>query len=127
MSQDAALINKQSNAEHINCSKIIRVGKLIFLSHELPVDKKTGELVKDDFKKAAKVCMDNLCAAMEAEGVKLDNIISTTVYIQNEDNKNTLEEIISSYFSGKPPVKNIVQGDLQGDFPLKIDAVAIVR
>jgi 2-iminobutanoate/2-iminopropanoate deaminase len=126
MGQNAAFSDNQSNVNN-QSSKVIRVGKLLFLSHELPVDKNTGELIKDDFKKAAKVCMDNLCAVMEAEGVKLENIISTTVYIQNEENKSTLDEIISSYFSGKPPVKNIVEGNLHGDFPLKIDAVAIVR
>jgi 2-iminobutanoate/2-iminopropanoate deaminase len=113
-----------SNSMH---SIIIRVGKLLFISHELPLDPATGELITDDFEKAVKVCLENLRTDIESLGTKVDNIISTTLYVNDHEKVNKLEQFFIEQFGNKPPAKKIIEGEVEGNLPIRIDAVAIVR
>ena len=73
--------------------KIIRVGKLLFIS----------------------------------QGTKTENIVSTTVYLKNHDELNTLDEFFKEFFGNKPPAKKIIRDQAEDNIPILIDAVAIVR
>lgn len=126
MKEKEITMDKHCNKESVH-SKITRVGKLLFISHELPLDPETGQLVRDDFTKAVKVCMENLRADLEAEGTRADNIVSTTVYVKKQDQINLLEEFFTSFFGSHPPAKKIVEGEVEDNVPILIDAVAIVR
>lgn len=125
--KDNEVIMKENCSNDSKRSIIIRVGKLLFISHELPLDPVTGELITDDFLKAARVCMANLRADIESLGTKIDNIVSTTFYISDHEKINSLEEFFTEQFGSKPPARKIVKGQVEGNIPIRIDAVAIVR
>lgn len=126
MKENEVIMKEKCGNDSTN-SIIIRVGKLLFISHELPLDPVTGELITDDFQKAAKACMQNLRDDIESLGSKIDNIVSTTVYINDSEKIDTLEEFFAEQFGNKPPAKKIIKGQVEGNIPIRIDAVAIVR
>lgn len=123
----AEIISEENTAKNPIHSIITRVGKLLFISHELPLDPVTGELITDDFERALKVCMENLRTDIESLGTKIDNIVSTTLYVNNHEKLSILEEFFSQCFGNKPPIKKIIEGKVDGNIPIRIDAVAIVR
>jgi Putative translation initiation inhibitor, yjgF family len=126
MKHDYVIIDNKYN-KSIKHSKVVRVGKLLLISGEIPLDSQTGELEFNDFEKAAKLCIQNLFSDVKSEGTNIENIVSTTIYLKDKTYINTLNEVYDFYFNGNPPVKKIVEGKSKTNLPLEIDALAIVR
>lgn len=126
MKHEYVVMSKQYT-KSLDQAKVIRVGKLLFISRETSYDRQANEIIGDDFKKAAKVCIENLCTDVQKEGINVESIVSTTVYLKSQEHINTLEELYSLYFGEKPPAKKVVEGRLQGNVLIEMDAIAIVR
>lgn len=126
MRHNYVIMDKQ-HRESIEHSKVLRVGKLLFITRELPYDLERGVMITEDFAKAASLCIQNLCTDVVSQGTTVDNIVSTTVYVSNREHISTVDELFDFYFKGNPPGKKIVEGKLRMNVPIEIDAVAIVR
>src|SRR5206468_3597354 len=64
-------------------SQAIRSGELVFLSGQIPLDPKTGELVTGDIAKETERVLDNLAAVLKAAGCGFADVVRTTIYLTN--------------------------------------------
>lgn len=62
-------------------SQAIRSGDLVFLSGQIPLDPKTGEMVTGDMETLTNRVLDNLAAVLEAAGCSFADVVRTTIYL----------------------------------------------
>jgi len=108
-------------------SQAICANGFIFVSGQLPVDPKTGELVKGDVKAAVKMSIKNVKSILEAAGSSLDNVVKTTVYLKSMDDFEAMNEVYASHFTGNYPARVCFSvKSLPRDAEVEIEAIATV-
>ena len=100
---------------------------MAFLSGQIPLDPATGQLVEGDIAAQTTRVLENLKAVLEACGSGLDQVVKTTVYIQDMGEFAKMNEVYGQYFSQNPPARSTIEAArLPRDVRVEIDAIAIV-
>ena len=79
-------------------SQAIRVGGLIFLSGQIPLDPETGELVAGDIEAQTRQVLKNLSAVLEAAGASLDDVVRTTIYLTDLADFAVVNRVYGEHF-----------------------------
>ncbi|HEY8362685.1 MAG TPA: RidA family protein [Tissierellaceae bacterium] len=108
-------------------SQGVRAGNIIFTSGQLPMDPKTGELLKGDIKRETRLCLENIKAILEAEGATIENIAKVTVFVTDINNFGAINEEYEEFFNGHKPARSLVQvAQLPKGADIEIEAVAYI-
>jgi len=106
-------------------SPALRVGQLLFMSGQIPIDPKTGQLVTGDAAVHARRALDNLGALLKAAGLSFANVVRTTVFLADMNDFAAVNEVYGSYFSDPKPARVTVQAaKLPREARVEIDAIA---
>jgi reactive intermediate/imine deaminase len=89
-------------------SQAIRAGHTVYLSGQLGLDPKTGNLV-DGIEAQAHQVFKNLRAVASAAGGGLDHMVKLTILMQNLADFAKVNEIMSSYFKEPYPARATYQ------------------
>jgi 2-iminobutanoate/2-iminopropanoate deaminase len=90
-------------------SQAIRCGRFLFCSGQIPLDPKSGQIVTGDIATQTRRVMDNIASILRAEGLTLDSIVKTTVFLTNLSDFQTVNETYGSYFKQAPPARSTVE------------------
>ena len=108
-------------------SQAIRVGNLLFVSGQIPIDPANGEVVAGDIRVQTGQVMKNLTAILAAAGSSLDRVAKTTVYLRDLSEFSAMNEVYAQFFGGEPPARATVQvARLPRDAAIEIDLIAQV-
>jgi len=108
-------------------SQAVRVGNMLFLSGQIPLDPKTGELTASGIKEQTKRALENLKSVVEEAGGTLDDVVKTTVYLADLSQFSGMNEVYSYYFTQDAPARATVQvAALPKGALVEIDAVAML-
>jgi 2-iminobutanoate/2-iminopropanoate deaminase len=109
-------------------SQGVVAGCFLFVSGQVPIDPETGELVKGDFKEAARRALENVKAIVEAAGASLRDVVKVTVYVTDIGRFREFNEVYSQFFDFEPKPARAVIGvaSLPLGAPLEVEAVAYV-
>ena len=106
-------------------SPALRAGQLLFMSGQIPIDPKTGQLVTGDAAACARRVMDNLGALLTAAGLTFNHVVRTTIFLADMNDFAAVNEVYSSYFGDPKPARVTVQAaKLPRDARIEIDAIA---
>jgi 2-iminobutanoate/2-iminopropanoate deaminase len=107
-------------------NQAIRVGDLVFVAGQLGV--KPGDTyVEGDITQQTEQVMRNLSAILEAAGSSLDRLVKTTVYLQDLDDFNAMNDVYARHVGETPPARATVEvAKLPAGGRVEIDAVAHV-
>ena len=101
------------------------VGDLVFTSGQIPLNPESGELVTEISKATVQV-MANLSAVLEAAGSSLEKVIKTTIFLQDLNYFEKVNEIYGDYFKDNLPARSCVQvAKLPKGATIEIEAIAI--
>ena len=107
-------------------SPAVRVDNTIFISGQIPIDPATGLVVQGDFATQVRQCLRNLAAVLKQEGLGLDSVVKTTVFLTDLQNFQELNRIYGPYFTGVKPARSTIQvSRLPLDVAVEIEAIAI--
>ncbi|KAJ49962.1 2-iminobutanoate/2-iminopropanoate deaminase [Clostridium tetanomorphum] len=92
-------------------SQGIAIGDLIFVSGQIPVDPKTGELVTGEDVIVAQThqSLNNIKNILESQGMGFENVIKTTVFITDINDFNKVNSVYAEYFKEPYPARSCVQ------------------
>jgi 2-iminobutanoate/2-iminopropanoate deaminase len=90
-------------------SQAIRSGNFIFCSGQIPLDPNSGEMVGDDIGPQTRQVLDNISGLLKSEGLSLDDVLKTTIFLTDLGNFQIVNEIYGSYFNNQPPARSTVQ------------------
>lgn len=107
-------------------SQAIRFGNLLFVSGQLAVDARTGEIKpKTSTEQQTQVVMENLKAVLDANGMSFDDTLMATVYLRDLKDFQTMNRVYAGYFHRAPPARVTVQvADLARDAKVEIALIA---
>ncbi|SHJ60863.1 RidA family protein [Hespellia stercorisuis] len=89
-------------------SQGIDAGTEVYCSGQLPIDAATGEMGKD-IVEMTKNSLNNLKAILEENGMTMDNVVKTTVFMTDLADFGAMNEVYASYFSAPFPARSAVQ------------------
>lgn len=89
-------------------SQAIKVGDVVFLSGQIPLDPATMEFVDGDFEARARQVFDNLRAVAEAAGGDLNQIVKLTIFLTDLGNFATVNSVMEDYFEQPFPARAAV-------------------
>ena len=96
-------------------SQAIEINNMVFTSGVIPVNPATGEIA-EGVEAQAEQAFENLCHLVEDSGSKVENIVKTTVFIN---------EIYKKYFKEPFPARSCVEvARLPKDVLLEVEAIA---
>lgn len=108
-------------------SQAIQSGDLVFLSGQVPIDPKTGELVVGDISVQTEQVLDNLAAVLAAAGTGFGSVVKTTIYLVDLADFQVVNQAYARRFSAAPPARATVQvSALPKGARVEIDAIARV-
>lgn len=87
-------------------SQAIEVNGMLFLSGMLPIDPATGNIVPGGVKEQTAQIFDNIEAVLAAAGITTDNIVKTTVFLDDMSLFGEMNEVYASRFSGTFPARS---------------------
>lgn len=109
-------------------SQAIHAGDLVFLSGQVPIDPKTGELVTGDIAAQTERVLDNLGAVLAAAGCGFGDVVKTTIYLVDLGDFQAVNQTYAKRFTAAPPARATVQvSALPKGARVEIDAIARMK
>jgi len=109
-------------------SQGIRVGNLLFVSGQIPIDPSTGTLITDtNIGVQTRRVLQNVMAIVEAAGGSAHSIVKTTVFLRDMADFAEMNAAYSLFFSSAPPARSTLQAaKLPRDAAVEIDCIAVI-
>jgi 2-iminobutanoate/2-iminopropanoate deaminase len=86
-------------------SQAVKVGDLLFVSGQIPVDPATGEFNSDDAVEQAGQCLRNIAAIAKAAGADLSATVKTTVLLTDLSQFAEINKVYAGFFSSPFPAR----------------------
>jgi 2-iminobutanoate/2-iminopropanoate deaminase len=109
-------------------SQGIKAGGFLFLSGQIPLVGPTGKLAQGMIKEQTEQVILNIQALLASEGLTLDDVVKSTVFLASMNEFSAMNEIYAKYFTGTPPARSTVEvARLPRDSRVEIEVVAQLR
>ena len=109
-------------------SQGIKSSGFIFTSGQIPLNPKTGLLIKGDFKSETIQVLNNLDEILKDGGSSIELAIKLTVYLVEISDFPLLNEIFDKYFTDNPPARTTIQvAALPMNARIEIDANGLIN
>jgi 2-iminobutanoate/2-iminopropanoate deaminase len=87
-------------------SQAIKAGGFVFVSGQLSLRPGDKELTAGDIGSQTEQVFANLRAILEAAGTSLENLVKTTVFLQNLDDFAGMNEVYAKHVGERPPASS---------------------
>ena len=109
-------------------SQAIQAGNFLFLSGQIPLDPKTGELVKGDIRQQTRQVLENIKGILESQKLGIENVVKSTIFLKDIGNFNQVNEVYATYFPSSPPARSTVEvARLPRNVAIEIEAIALTH
>ena len=109
-------------------AQAVRAGEWLFLSGQIGLDPASGELVAGGVEAEAERVLDNLRAVLAAAGMRVEQVVRTTIYLVDLGDFARVNEIYGRVFTAPFPARATVGvAALPRGARIEIDAIAIGR
>ena len=106
-------------------SQAIKHGSTLYLAGQIAIDPKTNQLNTGSIEDQTRLVLDNLKAVLAANGMTLDDVVATTVFMRDLNDFARMNAVYATYFKDKPPARATVQvARLPRDVAIEISATA---
>ena len=108
-------------------SQAIKANGFVFVSGQLSLRPGDKELSAGDIGAQTEQVFANLRAILESAGTSLDNLVKTTVFLQNLDDFGGMNEVYSKHVGERPPARSTVEvAKLPSGALVEIEAIALI-
>ena len=107
-------------------SHAVLAGNTLYISGQIALDAKSGNLINETIEAETHTVMKNLQAILETAGMGLSDVAKCTIFVKDLNNFAKINEIYGSYFTQNPPARETVEvSRLPKDVNVEISAIAI--
>ncbi len=122
------IISKKVPAAIGPYSPALKIGNLVFVSGQLPIDPVIGEIVKGDIEVQARRSLENLKAVLESYSIGMENVVKTTIFLKDMNNFSRINKIYGEYFTDQFPARSCVEvSRLPKDANIEIEAIGMIN
>ena len=99
---------------------------MLFVSGQIPLNPKTGNLEMASIEQATHRVMLNIQALLESANMQMKDIVKCSIFLKDMADFSVVNEIYSSYFEGIYPARETVQvAKLPLDVSIEISCIAV--
>lgn len=107
-------------------SQAIVSGGMVFTAGQLGIDPTTRQLA-EGVQAQTRQALENVKAVLEAAGASLDQVVKTTVFLQDMNDFAAMNEVYATFFIDAPPARSTVQvAKLPLGGLVEIETIAVV-
>ena len=107
-------------------SQAIEANGTLYVSGQIPIDPATGEVVAGGIEPQAKQVMQSLKAILEEAGYTFDQVVKTTILLDDLGNFAKVNDIYGSYFGEGAPARETYQvAKLPKGVAVEISCIAV--
>lgn len=88
-------------------SQAIKIGNLLFISGQIPVDPATGS-ISEGIKAQTMQSISNIKAILSQAGLSIDNVVKTTVFLADMSLFGDMNEVYGKEFTDPYPARSAV-------------------
>lgn len=108
-------------------SQGIIVNGMLYTAGQIPLDPKSMELVAGGIEEQTTQVMKNLAAILKAAGATLQDVVKTTVFLQDMGEFTAMNKIYEQHFGEHKPARSTVQAArLPRDVKVEIEVIAAI-
>jgi len=107
-------------------SQAIAVGGMVFVSGQIPLNPKTGE-IPEGITAQTRQSLENIKAIVEEAGGSMDHIVKCGVFIKDMNEFTEMNNVYNEFFNEPYPARFAVEvARLPKDVRVEIDAIAVL-
>jgi reactive intermediate/imine deaminase len=108
---------------HVPLSPAVRAGDFVYVSGQVPVDAQ-GNIVPGGIKEQTRQVLENVKAVLALAGASMDEVVKTTVWLEDAHDFGSFNQVYASYFPKEPPTRSTAESRLMIPIKVEIEAVA---
>ena len=106
-------------------SQAVIAGGLMFVSGQIPIDPKTGELKQGDIEAQTELVLKNIAAILKEAKMGPENVVKTTVFLTDLADFPRMNEVYAKFLGKEPPARSTIQAaGLPRGVKVEIDVIA---
>ena len=106
-------------------SQAVKAGNMLFVSGQIAIDPKTGNLNNADLSTETHQVMQNLLAVLTAAGMDFSNVVKTSIFLSDMSLFAAVNKVYGEYFQGQYPARETVAvKGLPRDLRVEISMIA---
>lgn len=86
-------------------SQAVKVGDTVYLSGQIPLHPKTGELIEGDMEAQIRRVFDNLAAVAAAAGGSFADVVKLNIFLTDLSHFPLVNQVMAEYFSEPYPAR----------------------
>ncbi|MEM7379629.1 MAG: RidA family protein [Bacteroidota bacterium] len=93
------IINTQNAPAPIGpYNQAVMFGNTLYISGQIPMDPKSGELIEGDIQRETRQSMENLKAILEEAGMSFEDVVKATIFVKDMHQFSEINEAYGAYF-----------------------------
>ena len=108
-------------------NQAVLAGNTLYISGQIPIDPKTGDLVSGDIKKETEQSMQNLKAILTEAGMTFENVVKSSIFVKDMHQFSQINEVYGTYFDADtaPARETVEVANLPKFVNVEISMIAI--
>ena len=108
-------------------SQAVLSGNTLYTSGQIAINTETGDLILDTIEMEAKQVMENLKAVLKAADMTFENIIKTSIFINDMKDFSKINSVYGQYFNSEtaPARETVEVANLPKFVNVEISAIAV--
>ena len=109
-------------------NQAIKAGNTLYISGQIPLIPSTMELLKGTIQEETELVMESLKSILNEAGMNFENVVKTTIFIDDMDNFHNVNEVYGKYFNNEsaPARETVAVKTLPKSVRIEISMVAVV-
>jgi 2-iminobutanoate/2-iminopropanoate deaminase len=104
----------------------IQTDSFVFLSGQLGLEPNSGVLVEGGVEAQTKQALSNLQSVLQSNGLGMENVVKTTVFLQDMNDFAKMNAVYAEFFKSDPPARSTIQvAALPKGGLVEIEAIAL--
>jgi len=107
-------------------SQAVWANDILFVSGQIPIDPKSGEMSGKTAAEQAEQVLKNVGAILESQGLSFASVVKATVFAKDMNDFKAVNDVYASYFTADPPARAFVEvARLPKDALVEIEVIAV--
>lgn len=108
-------------------SQAVQHGNTLYVSGQIALDAKSGQLVGGSIQEETHQVMKNLKAILAAANMDFNHVVKCSIFVKDLGNFVAINEVYGQYFTANPPARETVEvSRLPKDVQVEISCIAVV-
>ena len=109
-------------------NQAVLTGNTLYISGQIPIDPKTGNLVEGNIKSETKQSMENLKAILTEAGMTFENVVKSCIFVNDMHQFTEINEVYGSYFNPEtaPARETVEVANLPKFVNVEISMIAVL-